>query len=179
MAEHKLKEELPEISQRLKKDIEFVSCYLSQLRLASQHDFTWRPTSNSTWNPQTSTYRMVLRSALLYMVLREMPIVNPWARAVIMFVSMSWFLASGVGRGLVATRPMIQSLGEWRYKRLLNIPDLLFLSHGNVVPSHFPRNNPHLQWKTYQTPVYHEYHRTTYRYRMRRPRYVPWVELWV
>lgn len=120
---------------------------------------------------------MVLRSAILYMVLREMPIVNPWARATIMFFALNWFLVGGVGRGLVSSRPMIQNLGEWRYKRLLNFPDLLFLSHGNIIPSLYPRHVPELQWKTHQSPVYHEYHRNTYRYKLRKPRYIPWVGL--
>lgn len=118
---------------------------------------------------------MLLRSALFYMIIRELPIVNQWARATIMGVALGWFLFSGVGRGLIANRPMIQNLGEYRFKRLLNIPDLLFFTHGNVIPSHLPKHRPHLQWKTHQTPVYHEYHRTTYRYKLRKPRYIPWV----
>ncbi len=108
------------------------------------------------------------------MILRELPIVNPWARATIMYFSVMWFIIGGVGRGLYRTRPMVQEMSEWRLKRLINIPDLYYLSMGNVVPSLYPRHMPDYQWRLHQTPVYHEYHKTTYRYRLRKPRMVPW-----
>ena len=110
----------------------------------------------------------------MYMALREMPIVNPWARATIMYFAAMWFIFGGVGRGLSKTRPQILETDNWLENRMKNFPELYRFMRSSAVPSLYPKHVPYLQWRLHQTPVFHEYHKTTYRYRLRRPRFVPW-----
>ena len=98
---------------------------------------------------------MFARTGLFYLCLRELPIVNPWARATIMYFGALWWIFGGVGRGLSMTRPMIKYWNDWYDKRLRNFPDLYYLPNCSDIPSHFPKHNASLTWKTHQTPVYH------------------------
>lgn len=60
------------------------------------------------------------------------------------------------------------------FKPLLNYPDLLWWTNARALPTTYIRENVHMNWRTWQTPLFHQVHRCVYRYRTRRPRYLPW-----
>ena len=63
---------------------------------------------------------------------------------------------------------------RFHQRALQNYPDLLWWNLTRTLPKNPPVPDAHKEWRVRQTPVFHQYHKTCYRYRMRKPRYVPW-----
>jgi hypothetical protein len=84
------------------------------------------------------------------------------------------FVANGLGRGLRYQRPIVFYNHQFHARALLNYPDLFWWNLTRTLPRNPPVPDAHKEWRTRQTPVFHQYHKTCYRYRMRKPRYVPW-----
>ena len=85
----------------------------------------------------------------------------------------TYFMIKGICRGMT-NKPQFLYNNDFHTKGLLNYPDLFWWNLTKVLPKNPPVPDAHREWRTRQTPVYHQYHRTTYRYRHRKPRYVPW-----
>lgn len=83
-------------------------------------------------------------------------------------------MARGLGRGLKYGRPIVMYNHALQAKSLANFPDLFYWNVTKVLPKNPPIPDAHREWRTRQTPVFHQYHKNAYRYRMRKPRYVPW-----
>jgi hypothetical protein len=91
-----------------------------------------------------------------------------------MYLYATYFLGRGLSKGLRTIRPNTYYLQPYAIKALLNHPDFFDFALTRKLPKIPFTGDAHKEWRMRQTPVYHQYHRTTYRYRMRKPRYVPW-----
>lgn len=137
-------------------------------------DTVTRPAYRSDFNWTTYTTRAQVRCVLGLMFIRELPIKNFYVRCWLAYGWIMWFVARGLGRGLVRSRPIIMYNNAFHAKTLVNYPDLFYWTITRVLPKNPPLPDAHREWRTRQTPVYHQYHRTTYRYRHRKPRYIQW-----
>lgn len=133
-----------------------------------------RPVYKTDFNPLNYATRAQARCILGLLFIRELPIKNFYIRAWLAYAWVIFFVVKGLGRGLFARRPIILYNHAWNAKVLMNYPDLLHYAIGKVLPKNPPLPDPAREWATRQNPVFHQYHRTTYRYRYRKPRYVPW-----
>jgi hypothetical protein len=133
-----------------------------------------RPVYKSDFNWTNYASRAQLRCALGLFVIRELPIKSFYIRCWLGYAWIIYFVCRGLGRGLKTSKPIIMYNHALHAKSLMNYPDLFFWNLTKVLPKNPPLPDAHREWRTRQTPVYHQYHRTTYRYRQRKPRYVPW-----
>lgn len=168
LSEHSLTEHLPKFSEKALKDIKVIKGRLSK------EDLLPRPAFNSAWSQNIDLWRAQLRLGLGALIIRELPIRSFVSRCVIMYAYVVYFLGRGLSKGLRDVKPSQHYLQPYAIKNLVNRPDLFKMALTRVVPKVPFAGNAHNEWKLKQTPVYHQYHRTTYRYRMRKPRYVGW-----
>ena len=133
-----------------------------------------RPVYRSDFNWTNYTSRAQLRCLLGLLFIRELPIKNFYVRCWLSYAWIIYFVTRGLGRGLRHSRPIVMYNHAIHAKSLVNYPDLFYWNLTKVLPKNPPVPDAHREWKTRQTPVFHQYHRTTYRYRHRKPRYVPW-----
>jgi hypothetical protein len=106
--------------------------------------------------------------------IRELPIKNFYVRCWLAYAWLVYFVLRGLGRGLRTSRPIVLYNHALHAKSLINYPDLFYWNLTKILPRNPPVPDTHREWRTRQTPVYHQYHRTTYRYRHRKPRYIAW-----
>jgi len=118
--------------------------------------------------------RAQARVVLGLLFIRELPIRNFYVRVFLAWNWITFFIIRGVGRGMRMNRPIIMYNNALHAKSLINYPDLFFWNVTRILPKNPPVPDAHREWRTRQTPVYHQYHRTVYRYRFRNPRYVQW-----
>ena len=85
-----------------------------------------------------------------------------------------YFLGRGLSKGLRDIKPAVHYLTPQAAKALVNHPDFFDFALTRTLPKLPISADVHKEWRMKQAPVYHQYHRTTYRYRFRKPRYVPW-----
>ena len=137
-------------------------------------DIVTRPVYKSDFNWTNVATRGQLRVLLGYLVIREMPIKSFYIRSWISYFYLIYFCLRGLGRGFNFTRPIVMMNHPLNYKPLINYPDLFYWNLSRVMPSNPIVRDTHREWRMRQTPVFHQYHKTTYRYRLRQPRYVPW-----
>lgn len=133
-----------------------------------------RPVYRSDFNWTNYTSRAQVRVVLGLLVIRELPVKNFYIRAWIAYFYIIFFVLRGLGRGLRYSRPIVMYNHPLHAKTLMNYPDLFFWNLTRVIPKNPPTPDAHREWRTRQTPVFHQYHKNAYRYRMRKPRYVPW-----
>jgi len=138
------------------------------------NDIVTRPVYRSDFNWTNYATRAQVRCALGLLVIRELPIKNFYVRCWLAYAWGAYFIVRGLGRGLFNTRPIIMYNNAFNAKTLINYPDLFFYTCTRILPKNPPLPDAHREWRMRQTPVYHQYHRTTYRYRNRKPRYIPW-----
>ena len=86
----------------------------------------------------------------------------------------TYSLGRGLGKRLRDVQPGVYYMKPYIMKALLNRPDLQRFAMTKKLPKVPVVHDPHKDWRARQTPIYHQYHRCTYRYRMRAPRYIPW-----
>lgn len=133
-----------------------------------------RPAYRSDFNYTEYYTRAQLRGALGLLLLRELPIKNFYVRCWVGYFYCIFFLLRGNGRGMVWQRPLVMYGNQHNFKPLLNYPDLLKWVTQKVIPKNPIAKDPHKEWMIRQQPVFHQYHKTVYRYRQRKPRYVAW-----
>lgn len=133
-----------------------------------------RPAYKSDFNFSDYSTRAQVRTLIACMVIRELPVKNFYSRCWLMYFYLLWFVHNGVGRGLFYSSPIVTYAHPFNIKPLLNYPDLFWWKFFKTAPTNPPMPDPHKSWSVRQKPVYHQYQRTTYRYRKRRPRYVQW-----
>ena len=137
-------------------------------------DVVTRPAFRSDFNWTNYASRAQLRCLIGLLAIRELPIKNFYIRCWLAYAWIIFFVARGLGRGLVKTRPIFLYNHPFHAKTLVNYPDLFYWTITKVLPKNPPLPDAHREWRTRQTPVFHQYHKTTYRYRYRKPRYIPW-----
>jgi hypothetical protein len=133
-----------------------------------------RPVYRSDFNWTNYCGRAQLRVLLGLAVIRELPIKNFHVRCAIAYTWVVFFVIRGLGRGFTQQRPICMYNNAMHAKTLVNYPDLFFWNVCRVLPKNPPVPDAHREWRTRQTPVYHQYHKNVYRYRFRKPRYVAW-----
>ena len=133
-----------------------------------------RPAHKSDFNWTNYATRAQLRVVLGYLVIRELPIKNFYIRAWLTYAYMVFFIAKGIGRGLRSKTPIVMYNHPNNAKALINIPDLYYWNLTRILPKNPPVKDAHTEWRMRQTPVFHQYHKNVYRYRWRKPRYIPW-----
>lgn len=138
------------------------------------NDVVTRPVYKSDFNWTNYATRAQVRVLLGLLVIRELPIKNFYVRCWLAYFYIIFFVIRGLGRGLKWSRPLVMYNQALNAKTLVNYPDLFYWNLTRILPKNPIVNDGHREWRTRQSPVFHQYHRTTYRYRQRKPRYVPW-----
>jgi hypothetical protein len=169
LSEHSLTEFLPRFSDKAKKDVELVKSWFGK-----KEKLLARPAFNSAWSTNKDLFRSQLRFSLGLLFIRELPIKSFVSRSVIVYFYCFYFLSRGLSKGSRSSKPGVYYLQPYAIKMLLNRPDLFHFALTRKLPNVPVTGDAHREWRYRQQPVYHQYHRCTYRYRMRKPRYVPW-----
>lgn len=169
LSEHSLTENLPQWSEKAQKDINLLKGWFQ-----NNEDILSRPAYKSDFSMGTDLLRAQLRFGLGALLIRELPIKSFSVRCIIIYIYGCYFLGRGLSKGLRDAKPAVHYLQPYAAKALINHPDFFDFALTRVLPKLPIQSNVHKQWRLKQTPVYHQYHRTTYRYRFRKPRYVPW-----
>lgn len=133
-----------------------------------------RPSHKSDWNWTNCATKAQMRVILGLLFIRELPIKNFYTRVFITYWFCMFAITRGAGRGFVSHRPIYMFNHYFHFRSLLNHPDMFWANLTRVLPKNPPVPNQHLQWKAFQQPVFHQYHKACYRYRYRKPRYLPW-----
>jgi len=162
---------LPKWSEKARDEIELMASWFDKKK-ADEH--LVRPHFTSNWNPIVEDTRAQARLVLAGLFIRELPIKNFYVRSTIMYFYFTWFFYRMLGKGFRNTRPVVFYNNDHASKTLLNYPELFWFNMVRVLPT-VPLT-PHVskEWQLRQQPVFHQYHRNVYRYRFRKPRYVPW-----
>lgn len=171
ISSHEVEEWLPDWTPKAKHDLNILDSWFNG---ASIEDLFIRPAYKSTFNPHTYSNKATIRIMLGYAVIRELPIRNFYVRSFITYVYTLFFLTQGIGRGFNRRTPILFYKHQYHSRAMLNYPDLFYWNYTRILPRDPPVPNVHQQWRTRQTPVYHEYHKNVYRYKLRKPRYIPW-----
>lgn len=171
ISEHILREYYPFWSDKAKKEMGLVYNLMKSYNIDQMLP---RPSHNSTFNEMNHGTRSKLRYLLAIAFVRELPIKNFYARSFVVYFTLMWGVFSLFGKGHLEQKPKFLFNHSYFMKPLLNYPDLMWWTQARAVPSLYIRENTHMNWRTWQTPIFHQYHRTVYRYRYRRPRYLPW-----
>jgi len=171
LSSHEIEEWLPSWTPKAQKEIDILASWFPR---SKYDEIIVRPAQKSDWNWTNYATRAQVRCLLAIAVIREMPIKSFYVRSVITYVYLLTFLSRGTGRGLRFERPIVMYNHQFHQRSLLNYPDMFWWNLGRVLPKNPPVPNAHTEWRYRQTPVYHQYHKTCYRYRMRKPRYIQW-----
>ena len=171
LSSHEIEEWLPSWTQKAQHDLQILASWFPKNKA---DEIMVRPAEKSDWNWTNYTTRAQVRCLLGLAVIRELPIKNFYVRCWIAYAYMMFFVSKGLGRGLRYQRPIVFYNQRFHERALLNYPDLFWWNLSRVLPRNPPVPNAHKEWRTRQTPVFHQYHKTCYRYRARKPRYVQW-----
>lgn len=170
MSEHVFEEQQVQWTDKAQKELAILNSWFPR----RQMNEVTRPVYRSDFNWTNYATRAQIRVALGLAVIREMPIKNFYARCCLAYVYILWFVVRGLGRGLKANRPLVMYNHSFHAKTLANYPDLFYWNLSRVLPRNPPVPDAHREWRTRQQPVYHMYHKMSWRYILRKPRYVPW-----
>lgn len=133
-----------------------------------------RPAYQSDFNYTNYHKHATLRTILGIAIMREFPIKNFYVRCWVGYFYVIYFIIRGNARGFNFTRPLVLYGHPFNYRSLLNYPDLYNWVTQKVLPKLPVTKDPHREWMMRQNPIFHQYHKTVYRYKQRKPRYVPW-----
>jgi len=172
LSSHDVEEWMPSWTPKAKADLDIVSTWYTKEN--AMKNLLYRPSTKSDWNYSNYATRAQLRVALSLALIRELPIKSFYARSAIVYAYLLFFISRGTGRGFFFSRPIVFYNHRFTFRALLNYPDLFWLNLTRIIPRAVPVTTAHQEWRKWQQPVYHQYHRVCYRYRFRRPRYVPW-----
>ena len=162
---------MPEWTPKAKHDLSILASWFPK---SKYNEIIVRPASRSDWNPTSYATRAQLRCLLGLAVIRELPIKSFYWRCGVAYFYIYFFVSQGLGRGLRYQRPIVFYNHQFHNRALVNYPDLFWWNLTRVLPKNPPVPDSHREWRTRQQPVFHQYHKTCYRYRIRKPRYVPW-----
>lgn len=171
MSAHEITEWVPEWTPKAKKDLDILASWFPRSKI---DEIITRPSEKSDFNWTNYATKAQVRCLLGLAVIRELPIKNFYVRCWITWAYLVFFVSRGIGRGLRYQRPIVFYNQRFHERALLNYPDLYWWNICRVLPRNPPVPDAHREWRTRQTPVFHQYHKVVYRYRMRKPRYVPW-----
>ena len=169
LSEHTVEEAHSLWTDKAKKELAIVASWFPKRNM----DEVVRPSYNSSYNYNSNATRANLRGLLGFLVIRELPIKNFYTRTMLGYAWIIYFMIKGVCRGMT-NKPQFLYNNEFHTKGLLNYPDLFWWQITRVLPKNPPTIDPHLEWRTMQQPVFHQYHKNVYRYRYRNPRFVQW-----
>lgn len=171
LSSHEIEEWLPSWTPKAQKDIDILSSWFPK---SKANDILVRPVNKSNHDYTAYTTRAQVRCTLALLAIRELPIKSFYTRGIIAYIYCMTFMAKGTGRGFQYQRPIVFHGHYFHMKALLNYPDMFWWNLCRVMPKNPPIPDAHAEWRTRQTPVYHQYHKTCYRYRMRKPRHIQW-----
>jgi len=171
LSQHDVEEWLPKWTPKAIQEISIVKSWVKKDNI---DNVLVRPGTRSDWDYTAYGTRSWFRLLLGFAAIRELPIKSFYARATISYIYFIFFLCRGIGRGHNKRRPAFMYNTHFQARALANYPDLLWWNLTKVIPRNPPVPDTHREWRTRQNPVFHQYHKTVYRYRMRRPRFVAW-----
>jgi len=170
ISSHDVEEWLPTWTPKAQKDIDVLRSWMN----VPMDKLVTRPSQRSDWNWTNCATKAQMRILLGLAVIRELPIKNFYTRCFITYWYLMFTINRGAGRGFVTIRPIYFHDHQFHFRAMLNYPDMLWANLTRVMPRNPPTPNQHLQWRNFQQPVYHQVHKACYRYRFRKPRYLPW-----
>ena len=171
LSAHEIEEWVPSWTPKAQKELDIVATWTDRKLPAN---ILIRPCNKSDWNWTNVATRAQLRCVLGLLAIRELPIKNFYIRCWISYFYITIFVSKGIGRGLRYQRPIVFYNHRFHERALLNFPDLYWWNLTRVLPKNPPVPDAHREWRTRQMPVFHQYHKVCYRYRLRKPRYIPW-----
>ena len=171
IASHEVEEWLPAWTEKAQRDIDILSSWFPRSRA---EEIIVRPVEKSDFNTTSYATRSQVRGTLAIIAIREMPIKSFYVRCWIAYAYMYFFWSRGTARGWDMMRPVCMYNHQFTARALLNYPDMFWLNLTRVLPKNPPVPDAHNEWKMRQQPVFHQYHKTVYRYRTRRPRWIQW-----
>jgi hypothetical protein len=172
ISSHEIEEWRPNWTPKARREIEIVASWFKR---EDFQDYYIRHACRSDWNYTNYATRAQVQNLLALLAIRELPIKNFYARCWVMYFYVEFFMNRGIGRGFHRQKLPVTFYDNYFMRRdFLNYPDLLYWNIARVLPRNPPVPDAHREWRTRQFPVFHDYHRKVYRYRFRKPRYVPW-----
>mgnify|MGYP006889531406 CR=1 FL=1 len=171
LSSHEVEEWMPKWTPKALREIEIVKSWFKR---EDVEDMFIRPASKSDWNWTSYATRAQVRIVLGLAAIRELPIKNFYTRCWVTYAYMHFFVFNGIGRGFQVQRPLYVYNNHFHTRAMANYPDFFWWNVTRVLPRNPPVPDAHREWRVRQTPVYHQYHKTVYRYRLRKPRYIPW-----
>lgn len=81
-----------------------------------------------------------------------------------MYVYGVYFIGRGLAKGLREYKPQVFYMTDWAQRILANHPDFYYFALGKTLPKLALGADANTEWRARQQPVYHQYHRCTYRY---------------
>lgn len=170
LSEHILEEHLPTVSKKARKDLETLATWVD----GREEQNLNRPAYKSTFDHAQLGLRTGIRQLLAVAIIRELPIKSFYTRAMIAYGYFTFFYFRSLSRGKHNKKPVAVFMQEWQAKTLANYPDLGRLVMFRQLAKIPISPDPHRIWRFNQQPIFHQVHRAVYRYRWRKPRYVPW-----
>uniref|UniRef100_A0A7S3CLD6 Uncharacterized protein n=1 Tax=Strombidium rassoulzadegani TaxID=1082188 RepID=A0A7S3CLD6_9SPIT len=171
LSSHDVEEWMPKYTKKAEHELNVLKSWIHGRDI---EDLFVRPALKSDYNYNSYATRAQVRVALALAVIRELPVKNFYIRCWLVYGYYMFFVSNGLARGLKPARPLVIYQTQSERRTLLNYPDLFWWTQTRVLPRNPPMPSTDIEWRTRQTPVFHQYHKTTYRYRLRKPRFVPW-----
>ena len=172
ISSHEVEEWLPSWTPKAKRDIDILASWFPK---SKADDIIVRPACKSDFNPTTYVTRTQLNNLLAVLAIRELPIKSFYVRGMIIYVYITFTIVKGIASGFnTAAHNMYKYNHMYESRALNNYPDLFWWNLTRILPKNPPVPNAHREWRTRQNPVFHQYHKNCYRYRYRKPRYIPW-----
>ena len=158
ISEHSLTENLPKLSEKAQKEAELLSGWI-----LNNEKTGIRPAHKSDTNIAHETTRAQLRVGLAILAFRELPIKSFAARWVVLYLAGHMFINKGLGKGIFPLSAAYFYESGYIKKMLLNYPDINSMLLTKRLPKNLLGRNPHDEWRYFQQPVYHQYHKCTFR----------------
>ena len=134
-----------------------------------------RPVHKSPFNRYKDHIRALFRCGIIYGILRELPIINFYARCFIMSIC-TYTLIQRDNIGILF--PNENGPGViphyTRSRELLNFPILRFILTLRRPTTNVPTMMPEFEWRQRNYPLYYQPHEGVFEQFARIPRYVKW-----
>jgi hypothetical protein len=134
-----------------------------------------RPVHRSQFNPHKEYFRAFFRCGIILAILRELPIINFYARCFIMGIS-TYVLIDR--ENITVINPTGRNFGFKSHftndRELMNFPILRFLACYRRPTTNVPTMMPEIEWRKRNYPLYYQPHDGVLEQFIRIPRYIKW-----
>jgi len=144
-------EKIPTLSNIAKAAIQKQKDKLTKLGISCEEMI--RPVRKSTFNELRDYPRTVLRCGLLYMIIRELPIKNFFARSMLGLMYYIYVICRFNGRLLLNEESYYAN--HFQTRNLYNYPMLKLLVCGRLPSKDPPVMQQDIEWRLFNNPCYY------------------------